>query len=69
MAFVFDGHLAADLLLDFKVDSKQTPVPRRIVVRISDSIAGIATIHSKTRSARNLCSLGTIPRIRLLSGS
>jgi hypothetical protein len=27
MAFVFNGLLAAELVPDFKVDSKQTPVP------------------------------------------
>lgn len=42
MAFVFIGHSAPDLLLDLKVDSKQTPVPR------------IAIVHSKTKRTESV---------------
>jgi len=54
MAFVFIGHSAPDLLLDFKVDSKQTPVSRIAIVRIQYSAAGIAIVHPKTKRTESV---------------
>jgi len=49
MAFVFIDQSAPVLLLDFKLDSKQTPVPRIAVVRINILPPAFAIARSKTK--------------------